>query len=172
MVYRSKVDASPALVLSLVFGHPMVIGLYILISGEPGDGLAPIGWLFIGATGLLVGIMLLIAWPMTYDPGVTRSDGEPILLVRGGRLLRFEIPIAGISEVRPFSNKMYSSMIKMCWSYDRLEVISRSPRGFAGSLLISPRDRDAFLDELAHRAGSLDRVGDRLVKRHTTPVAP
>ena len=111
--------------------------------------------------------MLLVAWPMTYDPGATRSDGEPILLVRGGLLLRYEIPIAGIREVRP-SKSVRSSM---SWSYDRVEVISTSPKGFAGSLLISPRDREAFLDDLAQRARDLVRVGDRLTRRQDTHAA-
>ena len=121
----------------------------------------------VGPAFLLL-VVLLVGWPMTYDPGATRSDGEPILLVRGGLLLRYEIPIAGISEVRP-SNSVLSSP---AWSYDRIEVISRSPKGFAGSMLISPRDRDAFLDDLARRAGDLVRVGDRLTRRQDTHAAP
>jgi Bacterial PH domain len=123
--------------------------------------------LILGPAILLL-VLLLVAWPMTYDPGATRSDGEPILLVRGGLLLRYEIPIAGIREVRP-SKSVLSSM---SWSYDRIEVISRSPKGFAGSLLISPRDRDAFLDDLVRRAGDLVRVGDRLTRRQETHAAP
>ena len=68
---------------------------------------------------------------MTYDPGATRSDGEPILLVRGGRLLRYEVPIAGIREVRP-SKSLISSM---SLSYDRIEVISASSKGDPQTLI-------------------------------------
>ena len=84
-------------------------------------------------------------------------------------MLRYEIPIAGIREVRP-SKSVLSSM---SWSYDRIEVISRSLKGgYAGSLMISPKDRDAFLDDLVRRAGDLVRVGDRLTRRQETHAAP
>ena len=83
-------------------------------------------------------------------------------------MLRYEIPIAGIKEVRP-TNSVASSM---SWSYDRIEIISRSLKvGYAGSLMISPKDRDAFLDDLGHRAG-LVRVGDRLTRRQDAHAAP
>jgi hypothetical protein len=41
------------------------------------------------------------------------------------------------------------------------------------SLLISPRDRDGFLDELARRANHLERVGDSLIMNaaiHGSPI--
>lgn len=76
-------------------------------------------------------------------------DGEPILLVRSG-LLRYRIPLEEISEVRP-STEAWSSP---AWSLDRLKVVYPTRSGFHRSLLISRRDRDGFLDELARRAGS------------------
>jgi hypothetical protein len=163
MIYRSKVDRSAKAGLLVPIILPVVLGLAVLISGA---GAASVGWtlLLIGLAGvgpIMLLLLLLFAWPMTYDPGATRSDGEPILLVRGGRLLRYEIPIAGISEVRPTKSVLSS----MSWSYDRIEVIYRSPKGIGGSLLISPQDRDAFLDDLARRAGDLVRAGDWLTRR-------
>ena len=125
MIYRSKVDpmGPTPFLLTATF---IAIGPIMLI----GTGSA-VGWFF-----LLLGppilplIALLFAWPMTYDPDATRSDGEPILLVCGGRLLRYEIPIAGIKEVRPTKSVLSS----MSLSYDRIEVISRSLKGgYAGS---------------------------------------
>jgi hypothetical protein len=167
MIYHTKVDGGGPVILLLLAALPAVMGVIILVAGSATE---PMGWILLMLSPALLWLFLSIGWPVTYDPGATRADGEAILLVRGGLLLRFEIPIAGISEVRPVSNKMYRSTIKMCWSYDRLEVISRSLKGFAGSLLISPRDRDAFLDELARRAGHLERTGDRLTRRHETPA--
>ncbi len=166
MVYRTKVDAWLPMVASLAFVLPFGIGLYILISG---DGPASIGWLLMGVSGFVVVILLLLAWPVNYDPGATRADGEPILRVRGGLLLRYEVPIAWISEVRPSRNPLSSP----AWSLDRLEIVYRSPSGLPPSfpLLISPRDRDGFLDELARRAGDLGREGDRLLRRHDAPAA-
>jgi PH (Pleckstrin Homology) domain-containing protein len=168
LIYRSKVDRSAMAGLFLPIILPVVLGLAILIS-DAGDAL--VGWilLLIGVVvGPLMGLLLLVfAWPMTYDPDATRSDGEPILLVRGGWLLRYEIPIAGIREVRPTKSILSS----MSWSYDRIEVLYRSPKGIGNSLLISPWDRDAFLDDLVRRAGDLVRAGDRLTRRQDTHVA-
>ena len=123
MIYRSKVDPWPPTVLILLFGLYFAIGLIILIgAGAPrSPGLArphgrPGGPAAGPATGRLADDL---------RPRATRSDGEPILLVRGGLLLRYEIPIAGISEVRPSKSVLSSP----AWSYDRIEVISRSPEG-------------------------------------------
>ena len=38
--------------------------------------------------------------------------------------------------------------------------------------MISPKDRDAFLDDLGHRTGHLVRVGDRLTRRQDAHAAP
>jgi Bacterial PH domain len=170
MIYRSKIDPWAPFVLIMLIGSQIAIGLIFLIREGAGSVL---GWsflTFVPAILLLVVLLvvLLVAWPMTYDPGAIRSDGDPILLVRGGLLLRYEIPIARIKEVRP-SKSVLSSM---SLSYDRVEVISSSPTGFPGPMLISPRDRDAFLDDLARRAGDLVRVGDRLTRRQDAHAAP
>jgi hypothetical protein len=166
MVYRSKVDRFAPTALILLIGSQIAIGLIFLIGEGPASVL---GWLFlIFVPAILLLVVLLVAWPMTYDPGAIRSDGEPILLVRGGRLLRYEIPLARIREVRQ-SKSVLSSM---SLSYDRVEVISTSPTGFPGPMLISPRDRDAFLDDLASRTGDLVREGDRLVRRQDTHASP
>jgi hypothetical protein len=169
VIYRSKVDRSAMAGVFLPIMLPVVLGLALLISGA-GDAL--VGWVLVliglvGVGPLMMLILRLFAWPMSYDPDATRSDGEPILLVRGGWLLRYEIPIAGIREVRPTKSILSS----MSWSYDRVEVLYRSPKGVDGSLLISPRGRDAFLDDLVRRAGNLVREGDRLTRRQDTHAA-
>ena len=94
---------------------------------------------------------------MEYDPGASGPDGEPILLVRCGRLVRYGIPLAEIREVRPSAELQSSASC----SYDRIKVVY----GLYRSLLISPRDRDRFLDELASRANHLERDGDSLVQK-------
>ena len=162
MIYRSKVDSTAPTVLITLIGCQIAMGLILLIGLGASNFL---GWfVLIVVAPILPTIVLLVAWPMTYDTGATRSDGEPILLVRGGRLLRYEVPIAGIREIRPSKSLMSS----MSWSYDRIEVISTSPKGFPSPLLISPRDREAFLDDLAKRARDLVRAGDRLTRRQDT----
>ncbi len=162
MIYHTKVDAGKPVILLLVAAQPAVMGVIILVGLSATD---PGGWILLMLTPALLWLFLSFAWPVTYDPGATRADGGPILLVRVGRFLRYEIPIADIREVKPKSSMLSSAS----WSYDRLEVKYRTP-GVGGFLLISPRDRDAFLDELASRAGHLERTGDQLTRRQETPA--
>jgi len=87
------------------------------------------------------------------------------LLVRSG-LLRYKIPLTEISEVRPSAEVRTSP----AWSLDRLKVVYRTRSGFHQFLLISPRDRDGFLDELTRRANHLERDGSSLVRKdHPRP---
>jgi Bacterial PH domain len=162
MIYHTKVDPGKPAVLLLSAAMPAVMGVIILVAGSATE---PMGWIMLMLTPALLWLLLSFTWPVTYDPGATRADGKPILLVRVGRFLRYDIPIADIREVQPKSSVLSSAS----WSYDRLEVKYRTP-GVGGFLLISPRDRDAFLDELAGRAGHLERTGDRLTRRPETPA--
>jgi hypothetical protein len=162
MIYRSKVDRSIAQGLLLLIVLPFAIGLTFLILS--GIFPAPLGWMILLVSPAVAVLERLFVWPVTYDPEATRADGEPILLVRGGRLLRYEIPIDQITEVKPATYQTSSPAL----SLDRLEIKYPTPNGFRRSLLISPRDRDGFLDELARRAGNLERTGDRLTRRPET----
>ncbi len=162
MVYRTKGDCWSLVVTTMILP---VAGLVCLVVGE-----GWVGW-FLLTVGLLVGLLfatILDLWlaPVEYDPGASGADGEPILLVRCGRLLRYRIPLADIREVRP-SAELGSSPAS--WSYDRLKVVYRSG-SIHRSLLISPRDRDGFLDELARRANHLERDGDSLVRIKSAAV--
>lgn len=159
MVYRTKTGSAFRIFVGWQISVALV-GLAFTVGG-----LAPLEWasLTVGLSILTVGLslialLLLIGWPMEYDPGASGPDGEPILLVRCGRLVRYRIPLAEIREVRP-SAELLSSPASC--SYDRIKVVY----GVYRSLLISPRDRDDFLDELARRANHLERDGDSLVRK-------
>jgi Bacterial PH domain len=167
MVYRTKGDCWSLVVTTMILP---AAGLVCLVLGEAG-----LGWGLL-TVGLLVAlifatILYLWAWPVEYDPGASGADGEPILFVRCGRRLRYSIPLAEIREVRP-SAELGSSPAS--WSYDRLKVVYRTG-SINRSLLISPRDRGGFLDELARRAKHLERDGDSLVNNiaiHGSPIEP
>jgi hypothetical protein len=154
VVYRTKVGFNIWIfaVLTLVVD----LGRGFLV-----DGVALAGFLFL-IEGLVLVALLFLVWPTEYDPGASGPDGEPILFVRCGRLTSYKIPLAEISEIRP-SAELASSPAS--WSYDRLKVVYAARSGFHRSLLISPRDRDGFLDELARRASHLERDGDSLIPR-------
>ena len=101
MIYHTKVDAGGPVILLLLAALPAVMGVIILVGLSATDlG----GWILLMLSPALLWLLLLFAWPVTYDPGATRADGEPILLVRVGRFLRYEIPIADIREVKPKSS--------------------------------------------------------------------
>jgi hypothetical protein len=164
MVYRTKIVPWHPIVLVLPIVLPAGFGLTVLMSGVSP---APVGWFFlIVSLGALV-LFSLVLWPCDYDPGASGADRKPILLVRSG-LLRYRIPLAQISEVRR-SAEAWSSP---AWSLDRLKVVypTPTPSGFHRSLLISPQDRDGFLDELARRAKDLERIASSLVREdHPRP---
>jgi hypothetical protein len=110
------------------------------------------GW----AWGLLiilffVGIYFGLVFPLRYGLDQTH------LVVRFG-VCRSRIPLADIVEVHPTSNPIGSPAL----SLDRLHV--QYGDSIFKCVLISPTDRNRFLDDLAQKAG-LKREGDRLVRQ-------
>jgi hypothetical protein len=99
---------------------------------------------------LVLGIYFGLVFPMRYGLDDTN------LLVRFG-LCRQRIPLAEISEVTPTHNPLSSPAL----SLDRLRV--QFGPGIFKAVMISPADRNRFLDELAQKAG-LKRDGDRLFR--------
>jgi hypothetical protein len=104
----------------------------------------------IAVVAVVAGIYFGLVFPMRY------GLGDDHLTVRSG-LLRQRIPLADILEVRPTRNPLSSPAL----SLDRLYV--KFGPGFFKAVMISPADRDGFLDDLARRAG-LRREGDRLTR--------
>jgi len=110
-------------------------------------------------TDLLVGVAVAVfvggfyfglVVPMRYGLDDTH------LIVRNG-VCRQRIPLAEISDVYPTRNPLSSPAL----SLDRLHV--QFGQGFFKGVMISPADRDLFLDDLAQQAG-LKREGDRLCR--------
>jgi Bacterial PH domain len=167
MVYRTETGSNFRIFVGFTISIA-VVGLAFLAMGVAllDLGIALLGLVILTVGLSLIALLLLIAWPMDYDPGASGPDGEAILFVRCGRLVRYKIPLAEIREVRP-SAELLSSPASC--SYDRIKVVY----GVYRSLLISPRDRDRFLDELASRANHLKRDGYSLVRkdRARAPVA-
>jgi hypothetical protein len=99
---------------------------------------------------LLAGVYLGLVVPIRYGLG----DNQ--LVVRFG-LCHHRVSLADILEVRPTHNPLSAPAL----SLDRLRV--QYGQGFFKAVLISPADRNGFLDDLARTAG-LKREGDRLVR--------
>jgi hypothetical protein len=143
--YRSKVDWWLGLILMILPISPIVVCISLAASGKASElpfGIAA----FVFVAMLFVGVV----FPVRY--GV----GDEKLVVRFG-LCRFQIPVADIREVYPTRNPLSSPAL----SLDRLYV--KFGDGFSKAVMISPADRDQFLDDLAGRTG-LARDGDRLFR--------
>jgi hypothetical protein len=150
MIHYSKKDWwLVGLVLAAIF-IPLVLGAFFLVGGSPSEGLAR-SLLIIGTlTGAAV---LLTTYPLYYQ--VTSSE----LIVRCGVLMRRHISLTAIDEVAVDRDPVSGP----AWSLDRLRVSYRkdSEQTF---IMISPRDKLSFLQELAANDAGLQLRGDRLIR--------
>ena len=135
--FRTKVDAWLWPIVAFVFVGPFAslgAGVWALTARRPD------AFVFFLTAVLLLGV-LAIAWPVTY----TLADDE--LVVRFG-LARVRVAYAAITAVAPSRNPLSAP----AWSLDRLRIDHDG-----GFLLISPRDRDAFVAALSSRACRIHR---------------
>jgi hypothetical protein len=147
--YPSKVDWWIGAVLCVGPVAALVVIGAAVPNGTSTDVLMAVGMLLFVAA-LYVGLVL----PVRY--GLDDSH----LIVRFG-LCRQRIALADILEVRRTKNPLSSPAL----SLDRLRV--QFGAGVFKSVMISPKAREAFLDDVARRAG-LQRDGDRLVRPRGT----
>lgn len=135
LTFRTKVDAWAWPLLAIVVVAPFVtlaIGVGAVITRRHD------AWVFFAAGALLLGT-LAIAWPVTY------TLGDDQLVVRFG-LARVRVPYATMTAITPSRNPLSAP----AWSLDRLRIDHDG-----GFLLISPRERDAFVAALRARAPRL-----------------
>ncbi|MBX3183705.1 MAG: PH domain-containing protein [Polyangiaceae bacterium] len=140
--YRSKVDGWMVGVLWLM---PLITIGVLLIFVVTGN-YAELPWA-VGSCLFVVALYGGLVLSMRY--GISSDQ----LIVRFG-LVRVRVPVASISTVEPTSNPISSPAL----SLDRVSVQYDSKE-----LIISPDEREQFLQTLAERAG-LRREGDRLVR--------
>lgn len=136
MIFNSKVD----LWIALVIGGGFVLCAYSAID----QARMTRSWLSVLPAALFAGVLLLFL-PTKY------VLGEEQLTVRSG-LMHWEIPYAAIETVTPTHNPLASPAL----SLDRLRIDYKG-----GAVMISPKDKEDFLAELAKHAG-LARSGARL----------
>jgi hypothetical protein len=142
--YRSKVDWWLGLILVAVPIVTLASAVALQASDDPEAIYAWIACLAVAA--IYVGLL----WPVEYELGPSE------LVIRFG-LIRSRVPYAAIRGIVPTRNPLSAPAL----SLDRLaiDVGGQWPR------LISPADRDGFLDGLAARAPHLIRAGDGLEPR-------
>ena len=143
--YRSKVDWWLALVLCAPPLASIVVCAALALTGN----FSEMAW-GLGSALLVFGIYFGLVFPMRYG----LDDAQ--LVVRYG-VCRQRIPLADISEVYPTKNPLSAPAL----SLDRLHI--QFGQGPLKAVMISPADRDGFLDHLAHTAG-LKPEGERLIR--------
>ncbi|MEK6279190.1 MAG: PH domain-containing protein [Acidobacteriota bacterium] len=150
MVHYSKKDwwlvAAP-FVVSMI---PLTLGAVFLFMGIT---TYETGRLLIVAGAVIGMLQVLVTYPLYYR--ITSSE----LIIRCGILMRRHIPLSSIDEVESDRNPIGSP----AWSLDRLRVDYRK-NGDPASILISPKDKLAFIQELASTDTDLKVKGDRLIR--------
>jgi membrane protein YdbS with pleckstrin-like domain len=129
VVYPTKIDTWLAALHVLVPLAFLVIG-FVDLSHQQANGIRPI---FIGVVLGLV--MVVISIPCRY----TLKEKE--LFVECG-VLKFTIPYSDITDIYPSSNPLSAPAM----SLKRVMIVRRN-----GFCLVSPRQRDEFIQELKSR---------------------
>lgn len=139
--YHSRIDWWIALVLALPPVMLLLVWWVMMIDGRHSEGLG-----MLVALGLLLVVYIGLVFPMRYG-----LDDSRLLICFG--FCRIRIPLAEIKEVYPTRNPLSSPAL----SLDRLHI--QYGEGRFKFVMISPADREGFLDELAHRTGLQERQG-------------
>ena len=128
-VYKSKVDWWLGAILGVAMIASALAGLKALSTNTPNA---------IWAAALIGGVGLVLPLVSLLSTRYVIQDQQ--LVVRSG-LFKWRIPINEISGITPTSDPIASAAL----SLDRLRITY----GQAKSLLISPRDKDGFLAQIA-----------------------
>jgi hypothetical protein len=148
-IYPTKVDWWIALIL--IFSVVVLIGSAVsFFIGPPAQ--TPLG---LGIGILCLAVAVWIGW----IPFSTNYEiGETELLIRSAGF-RWRVPLDSIVEVLPTHNPLSSPAC----SLDRLRVNYRRKSGRKGFVLISPREKEEFLRDLAEAVPGLELDDDRLI---------
>jgi len=142
-VYRSRVDRWLAIVVIAAAFAPIIASLWLFWAG--GDG----AWLLLIWGSLVTAGIASISVPLRY----TLREDE--LHIRSG-WLQWRIRYSDLRSVRP----SFSWLISPAWSLRRVRLETPD---FV--ILVSPDDRESFINELAARCPHLVRDGVGLEAR-------
>jgi membrane protein YdbS with pleckstrin-like domain len=141
MRFPSKVDAW----IAGVIGLAVIVSIAVpVFAAADSPGRAGVAVRILPA--IVMGVVLFgLALPVRYELGPHH------LIVRSGAWLRWNIPYSSIHTITPSHNPLSSPAL----SLDRLSI----EYGAGGEVLISPADRDRFLEELVRRVPQLEKSG-------------
>jgi hypothetical protein len=149
MIYPSKKDSW--LILVVVGSGLALAGAAVYNVAECGFD-HPAALILIGITAFYGTIIRGLAYPVTYE------IKPPDLIIKSG-LVTSRIVLESIEAVRPTRNPLSAP----AWSLDRIRIDYRKG-GHLSFALISPENKEAFLEELVHRTSGLERRKDRVAR--------
>jgi hypothetical protein len=141
--FRSKYDAW--LVIASASIVPATV--FAVVSAGASGSWAIVAFIIV----LMGGAAVFVAWSLLVTS--YRLDSTTLHVQCGP--LRWSVPFASIRSVEPTRDITSGP----AWSLDRLCVTTTDQ-----TLLISPRDKQAFLEALQQRDAGLERNGERLVR--------
>ena len=130
--FESKVDTWLVVVLVASFALPVGLAVWHVASSGL-DRQAVSLLLAIVPSAFLVGFVFKNTYYVVTDEAIVTNC-----------LFRRTVPLASVRSLRPSRNPISSPAL----SLDRIEIVSDS----SGSLLVSPKDRDAFVNAVVTRA--------------------
>jgi hypothetical protein len=149
MVHPAKVDWWLAGLIGGIAVPETAAGVVVLATGKPTPERAPGVGVLLLAVGLLMALALWGCYTIRYE--ITSSD----LVIRFGPF-RSRLPLADIVEVFPTHNPLSAPAP----SLDRLRINYRRKNGGMWFALISPKDKEAFVRDLASATPQLRSTGD------------
>jgi len=130
--FESKVDTWLVAVLVASFALPVGLAVWhVTSSGLDRQAIALL--LAVVPSALLVGFVFKNTYYVVTDEAIVANC-----------LFRRTVPLASVRSLRPTRNPISSPAL----SLDRIEIVSDS----SGSLLVSPKDRHAFVNAIVTRA--------------------
>jgi hypothetical protein len=127
-IYKSKIDTWVFALVGVAMAMSAYVGVTVMVSGTP--DILWTGFLTIGL-GIVLPLWLLFSTRYTLDAS--------LLTVRSGPL-KWKIPVGDIISITPTRSIFSSPALSM----DRLRISYGNKR----SLMISPRDKEQFLQDI------------------------
>lgn len=119
----------------------------------------PAALILMGTSIFYLAVIFGVAYPVSY------AIAPPFLVIRSG-LFRSRIALSSIESVKPTRNPISAP----AWSLDRLQI-SYLKKGNLTFTLVSPEDKQSFLNELVQSTDGLKVQADEVVRFEDSPDA-
>ncbi|MCP4632187.1 MAG: PH domain-containing protein [candidate division Zixibacteria bacterium] len=148
-VYKSKID----FLLILIIVSAGIVLAVAATNQYITEGIShPATWILLLSSIFYIAIILTFAYPVSYE------ISPPDLLIRSG-LTKSRITLSSIEVVQPTRNPASSPAL----SLDRLKIDYKK-QGKLAFTLISPEDKNAFMNELVQKTEGLQLREEGIIR--------